>query len=91
MACSEACRVTVVARVSRADARRLRLGRAGEVGRASRRLEARARETSRVRLSAKARAAAAKDRQNLRVELTFTAVGSGDRRVVTRRSVMIRR
>jgi hypothetical protein len=91
MACSEACRVTVVARVSRADALRLRLGRTGEVGRASRRLEARARATSRVRLSARARSAAAKDRRKLRVKLTFTAVGTGDRRVVSRRSVIIRR
>jgi len=91
MACSEACQVTVIARVSPAVARRLRLGRSGELGRASRRLAAHARSTSRVPLSAKARSAAAKDRRNLRVELTFTAIGSGDRRAVARRSVIIRR
>jgi PKD domain len=91
MSCSEACRVTVVARVSPAIARRLRLGRSGEVGRAARRLPARARVTSHVQLSSKARAAAAKDERNLRIELTFTAVGSGDRRAVARRSVTIRR
>ncbi len=82
--------MTVVAKVSAADARRLRLGRSVEVGRATRRLAARVRGASVVRLSRKARRAAAKDRQKLTVELTFTAVGS-QQRAVRRRSVIIRR
>jgi hypothetical protein len=44
-----------------------------------------------VRLSRKARAAAAKDKRSLRVELTFTAVGSRGQRAVGHRSVIIRR
>ena len=91
MSCSEACRATVVASVSPAIARRLGLRRSGEVGRAARRLEARARVTVHVELSRKARVAAAKDRRNLRIELTFTAISSDDRRAVTRQSVTIRR
>ena len=88
--CSEACSVTVVASVDKATAKSLKLGRKLEVGRIVKRLAAGKTATLSVKLSAKAKKAAKKQR-SLKLKLTITAVDDAGNTKVTTKSVTVRR
>jgi hypothetical protein len=86
--CSEACRVTVVATVGGQTAKRLRLGRSRELGRASRQLGARATTTVAVRLSTRARSGMRRSGA-IKARLTITAVDLTGNRSIAAKSVNV--
>ena len=89
--CSEACKVTVVATVDKATAKRLKLGKKSlQVGKTTQNLAAGVKATLKVKLSGKAKKAAERQR-SIKVTLTITAVDAAGNAKVSKKTVTVRR
>jgi PKD repeat protein len=87
--CSERCTVTIIATVDKATAKKLKLGKALEVGRATKQLAQGAPSSVNVKLSAKAKKAA-KKLKTLKVKLTIAVVDAAGNRKQTTKTVKLK-
>jgi hypothetical protein len=87
--CAERCTVTIIATVDKATAKKLKLGKALEVGRATKQLAQGAPSSVNVKLSAKAKKAA-KKLKTLKVKLTIAVVDAAGNRKQTTKTVKLK-